>query len=373
MRKDRVAGLVVLLLASIVAVATGFQFRAMLAPDEIIPGPGVTRVTWLSEYFPALAGTPGDTRVYLLEGEEPGGTFVVLGGSHPDEIAGIIGATLLVENAQVKAGRLIVIPHANASGSTHSPPMEAYPQTIAFTSRSGNERSFRFGSRLTNPLHQWPDPEVYVHATSGQPLSGQEVRNLNRAHPGRPDGNLTERIAYGIRQLIESEQADMVLDMHEASPEYPVVNAVVSHDRAVMVASFALFSLLMEDIELQLEISPKNLRGLSHRELGDSTSAYALLTETPNPSQGRLRGATHAELVITGRDSGYVKAAQLGYLYVPFDDAGHPIGERAGVHLSVVRELAAAFSELHPEAPIVLSGIPSVDALVTNGIGKYLN
>lgn len=26
------------------------------------------------------------------------------------------------------------------------------------------ERWFRFGSRATNPHHQWPDPEIYVHA-----------------------------------------------------------------------------------------------------------------------------------------------------------------------------------------------------------------
>lgn len=43
---------------------------------------------------------------------------------------------------------------------------------MRFTIETPNgERWFRFGSRATNPIHQWPDPEIYVHASSGQRLS----------------------------------------------------------------------------------------------------------------------------------------------------------------------------------------------------------
>lgn len=52
------------------------------------------------------------------------------------------------------------------------------------------------GSRASNPVDQWPDPDVYVHAASGQQLSGSETRNINRAYPGRPDGNPTEQAAF---------------------------------------------------------------------------------------------------------------------------------------------------------------------------------
>ena len=39
------------------------------ATEEIIPGEGVTEVRMLSDYFPDLAGTAGDTQIYVLQGE----------------------------------------------------------------------------------------------------------------------------------------------------------------------------------------------------------------------------------------------------------------------------------------------------------------
>ena len=38
---------------------------------------------------------------------------MLLGGTHPQEVAGHVAATLVVENVRVKKGRLIVIPQAN--------------------------------------------------------------------------------------------------------------------------------------------------------------------------------------------------------------------------------------------------------------------
>lgn len=366
-------GIIVLLLATVIAVTSGMMFRTMGEDDEIVPGPGVTAQRMLSDYFPDLKGSPGDTRVFILEGEKPGGTFLALGGSHADEIAGVLAAVLLVEHAEVEAGRLIVIPNANNSASSHSLPMEASPQRVSFTTDDGNERSFRYGARVSNPLHQWPDPEVYIHRSSGQMLATAEVRNLNRAHPGRERGNLTERIAYGIRQLILQEEVDIMLDMHEASPEYPVVDALVSHQDAVSVASNAIFNVQIEGWQLQLEMSPQNLRGLSHRELGDHTPVMATLSETPNPTQGRLRGATNEQLALTGKDKMYERAGELGYLYVPFDESGHPVEERIGKHLLFVKELAQVFGEMNPDKPIGLRNLPPVDELVERGLGSYLN
>lgn len=368
-----VHGAFVLLAATAIALVTGTEFRAMRVDDVIVPGPGVTAQRMLSDYFPALKGTPGDTRVFILEGTEPGGTFLALGGSHADEIAGVLAGVLLVEQAQVDAGRLIVIPNANNSASSHNLPMEASPQRVTFTTPTGTQRSFRYGARVTNPLDQWPDPEVYVHRASGQLLAGSEVRNLNRAHPGRAGGNLTEQIAYGIRQLILQEGVDIMLDMHEASPEYPVVDALVSHQDAMIVASMAIFNLQVEGWALQLELSPRNLRGLSHRELGDYTPVFALLSETPNPTQGRLRGATHEELALSGRDKAYMRAGELGYLYVPFDETGHPVEERVGKHLLLIGELARVFTEMNPDKAIEIRGLPSVEELLERGYGSYLH
>ena len=143
----------------------------------------------------------------------------MLGGTHPNEPSGVLTAVLLIENARPAAGRLIVIPRANESGFTHTDYSEGAPQHFAIPTASG-ERIFRFGSRATNPIHQWPDPDIYVHS-SGQRLSGSETRNLNRAYPGRADGPLTEQVAYAIVQLIRAEKADLSIDLHERLARVP--------------------------------------------------------------------------------------------------------------------------------------------------------
>lgn len=366
-------GIALVLIATVVVLLSAPAFKGMRTTETIVPGSGVSRVTMLSDYFPPLQGTAADTPIYVLEGKEPGGSALVLGGTHGDEIAGVMAAVLLVETARVEQGRLFVIPRANRSAATHSLPMEAYPQRLTFTLSDGTERDFVYGSRLTNPIDQWPDPEVYTHRASGQLLSGPETRNLNRAFPGSPKGTLTEQIAYAITKLIDEEGIDLIHDMHEASPEYPVVNALVSHERAMPLASYAVVNMMFEGVDVQLEVSPTNLRGLSHRELGDATPAYALLAETPNPAQGRLRGRTDESLAKTGIDNMYLRVADLGLLYVPFDASGHPIEGRVALHLTILNSLLDALSELEPERAVRVVGTPNAESLVNEGIGAFLN
>lgn len=363
-------GVIVLLAALVVAWSTGAEYAAKRQPDDVYPGPGVTEVRRLSEYHPALVDTAGDTDVYVLEGDAPGGTVLVLGGVHPDEFAGVIAALMLVEHAQVHQGRLIVIPQSNASGFTHNLPGEGHPLSIEIAT-AGGTRSFRFGARATNPVHQWPDPDVYVQA-SGQQLSGSETRNLNRAFPGRADGTLTEQVAYAIMQVIEVEDVDMSFDLHEASPEYPVINTIVAHPRMMELAVMVAMDLELMGIDIGLEQSPEALRGLSHREWGDFTETLPALFETANPVQGRLRGRTSAELVLEGTDPQYERAAELGRLYVPFDSEGHPLESRVGRHLSTLTTFFDTFSLFYPERAIFVSGVPSYDELLQNGVGAYL-
>lgn len=236
----------------------------------------------------------------------------------------------------------------------------------------GGERWFRFGSRATNPVHQWPDPEIYVHASSGQRLSGSETRNLNRSYPGRPDGTLTERISYAVAELIRAEGIDITIDLHEASPEYPTINAVVSHEDAMELSSWALLNMQMEGMDIMLEPSPKNLHGLTHRELGDFTDTYAVLMETANPSQGRLRGKTDEALVVEGKDKFYVRAAQYGRLYVPFDEDGHPLNERVARHVTGILQFAQAYTDLGL-GTVTVDNMPSFTDIQDNGVGAYLN
>jgi predicted deacylase len=354
-----------------VAAAVTPGFRGMHRPDAVVPGPGVTSVSWLSACHRPLAGTAGDTPVFELRGQAPGGTVLVLGGTHADEPAGYLAAVVLVEQAYVEAGRLLVIPRANASGFTCNYPQEGHPASFDVLTPWGSRR-FTYGARATNPVHQWPDPQVYTLPESGQTLSGSETRNLNRAYPGRPDGTFTEQIAFAITTLIRRERVDLALDLHEASPEYPVVNTMVAHQRAVDLAALASMNLQAADVAIGLEASPENLHGLSHREWGDKTSALAVLMETTNPAQGRLRGRTDAALVLTGRDRFYVAASGRGRLSVPFQDAGWPLSVRVARHLAGVSALVAALGEVEAGRGVQLSNVPDYESVASRGVGAFL-
>lgn len=371
MQGTKKTAFILLALSLLVVVAVTPDFRRMHIEEPIRKGPGVTTVKQLSDYFVKLKGTSGDTEVYVLDSGKPGGTVLVLGGTHPNEPSSFLSALLLIENAKPAKGRLIVIPRANNSGFSHTDYTEGAPQQFMLKAASG-ERWFRFGSRATNPTDQWPDPDIYVHAASGQKLSGSETRNLNRAYPGRPDGTLTEQVAYGIVQLIRQEKVAMTIDLHEASPEYPVINAIVAHERAMDYAAEVTIGLQMDGLKIGLEPSPKSLRGLSPRELGDATDTLAILMETANPAQGRLRGATNAALVVTGKDVMYERAAKLNRLFVPYDEKGQPIDLRVARHVTAINEFLNVLSVKNPAQAVVLNRVPSYNDMVKKGIGSYL-
>ena len=371
MQGTKKTAFILLALSLLLVAAVTPDFRRMHVEEPIRKGPGVTAVKPLSDYFAKLKGTNGDTPVYVLDSGKPGGTVLVLGGTHPNEPSSFLSALLLIENAKPAKGRLIVIPRANNSGFSHTDYTEGAPQQFMLKAASG-ERWFRFGSRATNPTDQWPDPDIYVHAASGQKLSGSETRNLNRAYPGRPDGTLTEQVAYGIVQLIRQEKVTMTIDLHEASPEYPVINAIVAHERAMDFAAEVTIGLQMDGIKIGLEPSPKTLRGLSHRELGDATDTLAILMETANPAQGRLRGATNAALVVSGKDDMYERAAKLNRLFVPYDEKGQPIDLRVARHVTAINEFLNVLSVKNPAQAVVLNRVPSYNDMVKKGIGSYL-
>ena len=357
-----------------VALMSGRDFAAMHVRDPIVPGPGVTSQGRLSDYLPALQATPGDSGVYFLEGEEPGPTVLALGGVHPNEIAGVLAAIVFVENARVEQGRLIVVPRSNESAFTHSSPGQAAPRYVSIETPWG-VRDFRYGDRLTNPLHQYPDPEVHVHYPTGSLGSGSEARNLNRNFPGRPEGTFTERIGYSITELIRQEEVQLVLDMHEARPMNPIVNAIAVHERAADIGALAVLDLeLLDGVRMRLEHSPEGFRGVSQRELGDHTDSYAVLSETPNVAMDFIRGPTNEELVLSGRDEFMHLASQhRGLVYVNYDhETGLPIRDRVGRHVSAFLALVDALNELHAGEPVVIVDVPRYRELMENGIGHYL-
>ena len=369
-KKSWMSATALLVLAAAAIGYLAVQFLSMREVEPIYPGPGVTEVKMLSDWYPGLKGTAGDTEVYVLKGEKEGDSMLVLGGTHPNEPSGLVGAVLLIENVVVEEGTLYVIPRTNNSAMTCTDPQEGAPMRFTI-STPGGDRWFRFGSRATNPIHQWPDPEIYVHATSGQRLSGSETRNINRSYPGRTDGNFTEKMSYGVTQLIQQEKVAITVDLHEASPEYPTINTIVAHQDALALASQALINMQLEGMSIGLEPSPERLHGLTHRELGDFTETLALLMETSNPSQGRLRGATNAEMVVTGKDKYYLKASGYGRLYdLGYSEAGRSISERVARHVTGVVQFAVAFNELGL-GNMVSTNIPSYSEMAAD-IGPYL-
>jgi hypothetical protein len=371
-KKHHLTGLLALLIAVVISIYAGKIFMEERELEPLYPSQYLSEVKMLSDYLPSLKGTVGDTEIYIYRGEEPGGSCLVLGATHPNEIGGYMAALVLTENAKVTQGTLYIIPRANRSGLTSTDPGDAAPSRVHVNTPSG-VRWFKYGSRATNPMDQWPDPDVYIHASSRQNLSGSEVRNLNRAYPGRPDGNFTERVAYAITELIRKERIDMTIDLHEASPEYPNINSTVAHEKAMQIAAMGLINMQMQGIEIKLEPSPANLHGLSHRELGDYTDTFALLMETSNAAQGRTRGATNERLAVTGKDKCYEILVKYDLLYVPYDENGHPLEERVGRHVQGVREYVAAMSLFYPEKAMVIENIPTYDDLMNGTLGNYLH
>ncbi|MGE5588231.1 MAG: succinylglutamate desuccinylase [Clostridia bacterium] len=339
--------------------------------EPVVLGPGVTEVKKLSDYSPAVRGTVNDCNVYVLDSGVPGGTMLVLGSSHPEEPGAVLSAIMMVEQARATAGRIFVVPRANRSASTVTRPGDAYPQFFTIKTEWGARR-FRMGDRWANPLDSWPDPEVYVHYPSRQMLAYMDVRNLNRAWPGRESGLIVERTTFALTELIKKEKVDVVIDLHEAELEYSVISTIVAHQRAADVAAMVSMILSSTEFKIGVEYSPEKLHGLSHREVGDYTDALVFEPETPEPFLDRVRGVTDERLLLEGRDEFVMAAGRHGLLYEKIDESGWPIEVRVGRHNSTIAKIAEIYTSLYPDRPVQLEGLPPYSELVAAGVGKYL-
>lgn len=119
------------------------------------------------ETFLLLEGTPLETEVCLLSGNEEGAAVYVIAGIHGDEEAGILAADRLKSGA-VEKGLLYILSPANGYGA-----------------------------------------EMCQRKT-------EEGRDLNRNFPGDPQGWDAERLAAAIYRDIEEKRPAVVLDLHEA-------------------------------------------------------------------------------------------------------------------------------------------------------------
>ena len=332
-------------------------------------------------------------------------SILVMGGTHPNEPSGQMTAIMFLENAVVERGILYVITEVNKSAYSHSQPQEATTWYYDLETASGGTRTFKFGSRATNTNEQWPNPDVYVHS-SGQSLSSSEVRNINRAYPGSATGNYTERLAFAVAEFIRQKDVTIVVDLHEASPEYITINAIVAHDDSLdLAANVADFIMPMyyaetkngdsiNGVNIAYERSPQTMHGLTHRELGDYTNAYVFLAETSNASQGKLRGAFTENLITYYEtDKFYEFAASLDEKYGTKLLYARPVSldERVARHSYTIQSIIEAYNEIGRSrvvsvtqrdgqkgvggevlGKLIISGMPEYVDYIDNGVGYYL-
>ncbi len=357
-----------------VALQAGIQLnthRRFRLP--IVAGPGVTKVVRLSDFGPGLKGTGADTLVFFLEGREPGGKMIVLGNTHSNEPAGLLTAVILIENAVVEKGTLVIVPQFNLSGGRNTRPGDGYPLYFDIPTPWGAKR-FSMGNRDASPLDQWPDPDVYIHYPDRQLLSFLDIRNTNRTWPGRPGGALMERVTYAAMELMRREKIDLAVDIHGAETMFPVTNCIVAPDSSVRLATMTVLTVkAKEGFDSHVEPSPEGFRGLSHREIGDYSQTLPFLLEAPIPFLDQPTGPKTTDLLLNGKDPFLLSLARKGMLFVPYDESGWPMEKRVGQHCSVVLELCRQFSRRTPERAILVQGVPRYAEVLKNGVGFYFH
>jgi len=374
MKNPRTVKIVLAVLVAALAFAGGLpltKHRRFRMP--IVAGPGVTDVIRLSDFVPRLKGSKADADVFVLEGREPGGKTLFLANTHANEPAGLLACLILVENAVVEKGTVYVVTMFNASASRNTKPGDGYPLYFDIPTDWGAKR-FRMGNRDASPLEQWPDPDVYIHYPDRQLLSYIDVRNTNRTWPGRPNGPLMERVTFAAMELLRREKVDVAIDFHGAETMFPVTNCIVAPDKSSKIATLASMTVkAMEGFDSHVEPSPKNFRGLSHREIGDFSETMPFLLEAPIPFLDQPTGPKTVKLMLDGKDPFLLSLAKKKKLFVPYDEAGWPMDKRVGQHLSTALEILRQFTKKNAARPIVLSSVPRYAEVVKNGVGQYFH
>ena len=355
-----IKNIVVIAVALLFAVMASVDFIAMHKAEPIADNPNVTEIKMLSEYCPGLKGTALDTEIYVFDSGKPGGAMLILGGTHPNETASPVAAIAM-------------------AGFTHTSPLDGMQDFFDIELADGSKRTFRVGNRLTNPVDQWPD-YTYFMGSSGRELMGTEIaeiRNVDRLYYGNPNGVLTERVCAGIFNLINEEDINLTMDMHEGSPEFlyldcTMVNMKADNQKAMSIAQSMALDMQFDDLDMRAEYSGVKSYGLSHRSLGDNTASMMTLMETYNPSMGPLHGKMDDDLIINGNEPNYYQAHLDGYIYFDVPKDGYPLVERVARHVTCVTYLARAFSEAYPDKVIAFEGLGSYSDMVGSGLGKIL-
>jgi hypothetical protein len=148
---------------------------------------------------------------------------------------------------------------------------------------------------------------------------------------------------------------------------------IVTHQKGQDLAAMASMIVSSEEFKLGMENSPKELRGLSHREIGDNTDAISLLFETPEPFLDATRGRTDARLLLEGKDEFVVKAGRHGLLFEKIDEKGWPIDVRVGRHCSTIIQVLDVWSQDHADKAVIMKNVPKYAEVIQKGIGAFLH
>lgn len=372
MKKDTVFKLTAGALFLFLVLAGGLPLlRHRTAKVQVVLGPGVTSIMKLSDYSPGLKGTAADTMIYCLQGRKPGGKALLIGGTHANEPEGTLAAVLFIENAVVEQGTIYVIPFFNRSGDRNTRAGDGYPLYFNIKTSWGARR-FRMGNRDAAPLDAWPDPDVYIHYPEKQFLSYSDIRNINRAWPGRKNGPLMEQVTFAAMELMRREAVDVAVDIHGAETMFPVTNCIVAPERSLKIATLACLTVkAMEGFENHVEPSPTGFRGLSHREIADYSTTMPFLLEAPIPFLDQPTGPKTEKLLLDGKDPFLLKLSARKKLFVPYDESGWSMDKRVGQHSSVTQEIIRQFSKKNPAKAIIFRGVPRYRDLVDKGLGNY--
>lgn len=365
-----------ILLALFLAVLLqgGLQlFRHRHFDVPVVAGPGVTKVVHLSDYCPGLKGKMADTSVFFMEGKKGGGKILIMANSHANEPEGLLAALMIIENAVVEKGTLIVIPQFNHSAGRNTRPGDGYPLYYEIPTEWGKKK-FRMGNRDASPLDQWPDPDVYIHYPDRQLLSFIDVRNSNRTWPGRPNGPLMEKVTFAAMEIMRREKVDIAVDIHGAETMFPVTNCIVAPEKSQKIATMATLTVkAREGFDNHVEPSPSGFHGLSHREIGDFSDTLPFLLEAPIPFLDQPTGPKTEKLLLDGKDPFLLSLAGKKKLFVPYDESGWPLEKRVGQHCSVTLEIMRQYSKKTPERAILVRDIPGYADIAKNGVGHYFH
>ncbi|MBP1768330.1 MAG: putative deacylase [Candidatus Aminicenantes bacterium] len=374
MKRPGIVKAVLVLLFLVFLVQGGLRlYRHRHFEVPVVAGPGLTRVARLSDFGPGLKGTMADTPVYFLEGKEPGGKAILFSNTHANEPEGLLAVLLILENAVVDKGSLILIPQFNHSAGRNTRPGDGYPLYFEIPTDWGKKK-FRMGNRDASPLDQWPDPDVYIHYPDRQLLSYIDARNANRTWPGRPDGPLMEKVTFAAMEIMRGQKVDIAIDIHGAETMFPVTNCIVAPDKSNRIATMAALTVkAKEGFDSHVEPSPTGFRGLSHREIGDFSETLPFLLEAPIPFLDQPTGPKTEKFLLDGKDPFLLSLAQKKKLFVPYDASGWPLEKRVGQHCSVILEILRQYSKKNPDRSILVRDIPRYAELAQNGVGHYFH